>query len=81
MVLQFWVLWIPSPLATGQLYCWVGSYQPEVGEEDKRDGRRKREREVGWRKGGVKWREAHEKRKKKETKGVGEGREEEDKKK
>ena len=59
MVLQFWVLWTPSPLATGQLYCWVGSYQPEVGEEEERDGRRKREREVGWRKRGVKWREAN----------------------
>ena len=44
----------PTVLLGGILPAW------KEGEEDKRgDKRRKREREVGWRKRGVKWREAH----------------------
>ena len=52
MVHQFWVLGTPSPLATGQLYCLVGSYRPgerkggqgeEEGEKRRRRGGRERE--------------------------------------
>ena len=52
MVLQFWVLGTPSPLATGQQYCLVGSYQPgdrkggqgeEEGEKRRRRGGREKE--------------------------------------